>query len=75
VPPVRINGPDGSAVSVIDREGEQVVVSRQPRWRHGACPRCASPVIRVVTASPDGTTFSDYYRCSTRDCEYEARND
>jgi len=74
-PPVRINAPDGSAVSVIDREGSRVVVSREPRWRHGACPHCASPIVRVTTQSPGGAPFLSYYRCSIHTCEYDTRND
>jgi hypothetical protein len=74
VPPVHIDGPDGMPVSVIDREGGQVVVSRQPRWRHGACPRCVSPIVRVVTHNADGTPFSSAYRCSMLDCDYEAHD-
>ena len=75
VPPVHIDGPDGMPVSVIDREGGQVVVSRQPRWRHGACPRCASPIVRVVANNAAGAPFSSSYRCSMLDCEYEVRNE
>jgi hypothetical protein len=67
---VEVRAPDGSVASTVTREGHQVVVSREPRWRHGACPACASPVLRVATATSEGEPFQAHYRCSRRECDF-----
>jgi hypothetical protein len=72
--PVEIHAPDGTRASLISREGTEVVVNRQPRWRHGACPSCASPITRIVNTDAEGRPSWTVYRCSRRECDYTAHD-
>jgi hypothetical protein len=72
--PVEIHAPDGTRASLISLDGTQVVVSRQPRWRHGACPACSSPVTRILNHDADGRPSWTVYRCSRRECDYTSHS-